>query len=95
MLISSQAVLLCEYNGDAIFHTCEEKIRHNEPLTAEETMKLILVPLMHSRFDRQTMIEKTIEIAKNLLNVLPIQEVTKRTGLTIAEVADLAKEMDK
>ncbi|OPW98778.1 transcriptional regulator [Geobacillus sp. LEMMY01] len=165
VLISSKAVLLCEYNGDAIFHTIEEKIRHNEPLTAEETMKFILVPLMHSRFDRQTMIEKTIElakeihdestqlhviagiltatdkfideqyakkvkewikmtkvmrllveeleqekeaavkeavkeaekqkaveIAKNFLDVLPIHEVAKRTGLTVAEVADLAKE---
>ncbi len=124
-------------------------------------MKFILVPLMHSRFDRQTMIEKTIElakeihdestqlhviagiltatdkfideqyakkvkewikmtkvmrllveeleqekeaavkeaekqkaveIAKNFLDVLPIHEVAKRTGLTVAEVADLAKE---
>jgi hypothetical protein len=160
VLISSKAVLLCEYNGDAIFHAIEEKILNNEPLTAEETMKLILVPLMNSRFDRQTMIEKTIElakeirdeptqlhviagiltatdkfigeeyakkvkewikmtkvirlfeqekeeavkeaekqkaieIAKNLLDVLPIHEIAKRTGLTVAEVAGLAKEMGK
>ncbi|WP_027407988.1 hypothetical protein [Anoxybacteroides tepidamans] len=164
VLISSKAVLLSEFNGDAIFHTIEGKVLNGEPLTPEETMKLILVPLMHSRFDRQTMIEKTIElakdirnertqlhivagvltatdkfidrsyaekvkewikmnkvmrllveeleqekeeavkqaekqkaiqIAKNLLDVLPIHEVAKRTGLTVAEVADLAKEMDK
>lgn len=178
VFISSQAVLLCEFNGDAIFHAIEEKIRNNEPLTAEETMKLILVPLMHSRYDRQTMIEKTIglakeitdeptqlhiiagvltatdklidehyakkvkewmkmnkvlrllveeleqekelavkaameeieermkqtlqetekkkaiDIAKNLLDILPIHEIAKRTGLSIAEVADLAKEME-
>jgi len=160
VFLSSKAVLLSEYNGDAIFATIEEKICNNEPLTAEETMKLILVPLMHSRFDRQMMIEKTIElaknihnertqlyviagiltatdkfideqyaqkikewmkmnkvmrllveefeqekekevhektleIAKNLLDVLPIHEIAKRTGLTISEVADLAKKMEK
>lgn len=160
VFLSSKAVLLSEYNGDAIFATIEEKICNNEPLTAEETMKLILVPLMHSRFDRQMMIEKTIElaknihnertqlhviagiltatdkfideqyaqkikewmkmnkvmrllveefeqekekevhektleIAKNLLDVLPIHEIAKRTGLTISEVADLVKEMEK
>jgi hypothetical protein len=39
--------------------------------------------------------QKAIEIAKNLLDVLPIHEIAKRTGLTIAEVADLAKEMGK
>ena len=39
--------------------------------------------------------QKAIEIAKNFLDVLPIHEVAKRTGLTVAEVADLAKEMDK
>ncbi|ALA71054.1 hypothetical protein GT50_13480 [Geobacillus stearothermophilus 10] len=39
--------------------------------------------------------QKAIEIAKNLLDVLPIHEVAKRTGLTVAEVADLAKEMDQ
>ena len=208
VLLSSKAVLLGEFNGDAIFHAIEEKVHNGEPLTPEETMKLILVPLMHTRFDRQTMIEKTIElaktiddepkqlhiiagvltatdkfidrsyaekvkewikmnkvfrllveeleqereemlkkvmqekeqavqraiqekeqavqrviqekeqavqrvmqekeqaikqtekrkaieIAKNLLDVLPIHEIAKRTGLTVAEVADLAKEMDR
>ncbi len=39
--------------------------------------------------------QKAIEIAKNFLDVLSIHEVAKRTGLTVAEVADLAKEMDK
>ncbi|MBB5323516.1 histone H3/H4 [Anoxybacillus tepidamans] len=186
--VSSKAVLLCEYNGDAVLHTIEKKIRQNKTLTLEETMKLILVPLMHSKHDRQTMIEKTIsltkeindeqtqlhviagiltatdkfideeyakkikewikmtkvlrlfeqekeeavkkaaeeaakkaaeeamkkateeamkkaaeeakkaakhtalEIAKNLLDILPITEIAKRTGLSIDEVAELAKE---
>ncbi|MGJ3223727.1 transcriptional regulator, partial [Geobacillus thermoleovorans] len=44
---------------------------------------------------KQTEKRKAIEIAKNLLDVLPIHEIAKRTGLTVAEVADLAKEMDK
>ncbi|KAF0996055.1 hypothetical protein LG52_2390 [Geobacillus kaustophilus] len=39
--------------------------------------------------------QKATEIAKNLLDILPIHEVAKRTGLTVVEVADLAKEMDK
>jgi predicted transposase YdaD len=39
--------------------------------------------------------QKAIEIAKNLLDVLPIHEIAKRTGLTVAEVADLAKEIGK
>lgn len=38
--------------------------------------------------------KKAIDIAKNLLDVLPIHEIAKRTGLSIAEVADLAKEME-
>ncbi|AMX84360.1 hypothetical protein GS3922_12200 [Geobacillus subterraneus] len=39
--------------------------------------------------------QKAIEIAKNFLDVLPIHEVAKRTGLTVAEVAELAKAMDQ
>lgn len=162
--ISSSSILLCEYNGDAILYELEEKISQNEVLTNDEMMKLILVPLMHSKEERQTIIEKTIdlaktirdevkqvhiiagiltatdkfindeyakkvkewikmtkvarlfelekeeavkeavkdavakkdkekalEIAKNFLDVLPIEEIAKRTGLTIEEVAGLAK----
>jgi predicted MPP superfamily phosphohydrolase len=36
--------------------------------------------------------QKAFEIAKNLLDVLPISVIAKRTSLTVAEVADLAKE---
>ncbi|WP_445613219.1 hypothetical protein [Geobacillus sp. YF-1] len=35
--------------------------------------------------------QKAFAIAKNLLNVLTIHEVTKRTGLTAAEVADISR----
>ncbi|MBA2879609.1 SAM-dependent MidA family methyltransferase [Anoxybacillus kamchatkensis] len=43
---------------------------------------------------QETEKKKAIDIAKNLLDVLPIHEIAKRTGLSIAEVADLAKEME-
>ncbi|MBB6283414.1 hypothetical protein HNR34_001761 [Geobacillus subterraneus] len=65
VFLSSKAVLLGEFNGDAIFHAIEEKIHNGEPLTPGETMKLIPVPLMHARFDRQTMIEKNDRTGEN------------------------------
>ena len=34
-LHASKAVLLCEYNGDAIFQTLEEKVCNNEPVTIQ------------------------------------------------------------
>jgi hypothetical protein len=40
---------------------------------------------------KETEKHQAFEIAKNLLDVLPIGEFAKRTGLTVAEVADLAK----
>ena len=62
--LNSKAVLLSEYNGDAILQKVIQKIEEGKALTDEETMKLILVPLMHSREKRQILIEKTIEVAK-------------------------------
>lgn len=38
VLLSSKAVLLGEFNGDAIFHAIEEKVHNGEPLTPEETV---------------------------------------------------------
>lgn len=35
--------------------------------------------------------QKAVEIAKNFLDVLPIHEVAKRTGLTVAEVAEFSE----
>lgn len=62
--LNSKAVLLNEYNGDAILQKIIRKMEEGKSLTDEETMKLILVPLMHSREKRQILIEKTIEVAK-------------------------------
>ncbi len=62
--LNSKAVLLSEYNGDAILQKVIKKMEEGKSLTDEETMKLILVPLMHSREKRQILIEKTIEVAK-------------------------------
>lgn len=160
LTITSTSVLLCEYNGDAILFSISEKIERNEVLTTEEMMKLVLVPLMNSKEERQVLIEKTIEvakqiedeskqlhiiagiltatdkfinddyakkvkewikmtkvarlfeeekqqavtkakkeaeklkaleIAKNFLDILPIDEIAKRTGLTVDEVRSLGK----
>ncbi|HHY2674013.1 transcriptional regulator [Bacillus toyonensis] len=62
--LNSKAVLLSEYNGDAILQKVIRKMEEGKSLTDEEIMKLILVPLMHSREKRQILIEKTIEVAK-------------------------------
>lgn len=66
LTITSTSVLLCEYNGDAILYAISEKIERKEVLTTEELMKLVLVPLMNSKEERQVLIEKTIEVAKQI-----------------------------
>lgn len=65
--LRTEAILLHEYNGDAILEKISNKIDNGDPLTDEDHMKLSFAPLMHSRFKtRQEMIKESIELAKHI-----------------------------
>lgn len=62
--ISSNPVLLSEYNGDAIMENIKGKIRDNVELNLEELYKLSFVPLMYSAKGRNELTHETVELAK-------------------------------
>lgn len=64
--ISSKAILLSEYNGDAILEKIKERMEAKIRLTDEELFKLSILPLMHSVRERQELIHDTVEVAKNI-----------------------------
>lgn len=66
--ITSKAILLSEYNGDAIMEKLMMKVDEDEPLTHEELFKLSIIPLMHSKKDRNELIHDSIELAKHIQN---------------------------
>lgn len=64
--LSSKAVFLHEYSGDAILEEMKLKADEGEAFTHQELMKLSFLPLMYSRYDRQEMIQKSVELAKKI-----------------------------
>jgi len=64
--ISSNAVLLSEYNGDAIMEKIKDKIENNLELNRKELFKLSFIPLMQSNKTRKELIHETVEIAKQI-----------------------------
>lgn len=62
--ISSNPVLLSEYNGDAIMENIKGKIRGNVELNLEELYKLSFVPLINSAKGRNELTQETVELAK-------------------------------
>lgn len=64
--IVSKAVLLSEYNGDAIMEKLINRIEAGEQLTHEELFKLSILPLMHSVKRRNELVYESVELAKRI-----------------------------
>lgn len=68
--ICVEQVFLSRFNGDEVYEELDKKISENIALSDNDVMKFILLPLMNSiKFiNRQELIEKSIELSKNVKN---------------------------
>jgi hypothetical protein len=65
MQLKIEQVFLSAFDGDAMYAELERKVRANEPLTDEDVMRFIILPLT-SKTDKQELIETTVNLAKEV-----------------------------
>ena len=65
MQLKIQQVFLSAFDGDSIYAELERKIRANEPLSDEDVMRFIILPLT-AKDDKQRLIETTVSLAKEV-----------------------------
>ena len=63
--VQVRQVFLSEFDGDAIYETLRLKVEANKPLSDEDVMRFIILPLMKKAGD-QKMIEAAIGLAKQV-----------------------------
>ena len=65
--ITINQVFLSNFNTDELYDSLSNKVTAGEPLTDEDTIKFIFLPLTESRpTKKQALIEKTIDLAKKV-----------------------------
>jgi len=67
MQLRINQVFLSAFNGDAMYGELERKIRANEPLSDEDVMRFIILPLT-AKQNKQELIENTVNLAKEVRN---------------------------
>ena len=65
MQLKVQQVFLSAFNGDTIYAELERKVRANEPLSDEDAMRFIILPLT-AKADKQKLIETTVSLVKEV-----------------------------
>ncbi|MCL2158001.1 MAG: transcriptional regulator [Oscillospiraceae bacterium] len=60
-----EQVFLSAFDGEAMYAEIERKVRANEPLSDEDVMRFIILPLTEKK-DKQELIEKTVNLAKQV-----------------------------
>lgn len=67
LILTLEAAFLVQLDSDAIFHTLSEKIEREEPLTEEELLQLMILPLtVKGTAAKQQFILSTVGLAKKL-----------------------------
>ncbi|MDR1603644.1 MAG: transcriptional regulator, partial [Gracilibacteraceae bacterium] len=66
MKIDIQQVFLRNFDADDIVKAARARIEAGQTLSDEETMKLIIAPLAKSTLSKQSLLEKCIDLAKNI-----------------------------
>ena len=67
MQLKIHQVFLSSFNGDTMYAELERKVRANEPLSDEDVMRFIILPLT-SKTDKQELIETTVSLVKEISN---------------------------
>ena len=67
MQLKIHQVFLSAFDGNAIYAELERKVRANEPLSDEDVMRFIILPLT-AKNDKQSLIETTVSLAKEIGN---------------------------
>jgi len=67
MQLKIHQVFLSAFDGNAIYSELERKVRSNEPLSDEDVMRFIILPLT-AKNDKQQLIEATVSLAKEIEN---------------------------
>ena len=65
MQLQVRQVFLSAFDGNKIYEELERKVRANEPLSDEDVMRFIILPLM-SKNDKQELIETAVSLAKEV-----------------------------
>jgi len=63
--LSFEQVFLSKFDGNLMYDELKRKIRNNETLNEEDTLRFIILPLTKND-DRQKFIENTFELAKEI-----------------------------
>jgi len=65
--LRTEQVFLIKIDGDSEYQAIKEKIENHQPLTDDDIMKLIILPLTQKgREGKQTMLEKVVEVSKKI-----------------------------
>jgi len=65
--LRTEQVFLINIDGDAEYQAIREKIESGQPLTDDDIMKLIILPLTQKgREGKQVMLEKVVEVSKKI-----------------------------
>jgi len=82
-------ILMCDYDGDAIFAALEAKIQSGQELTDIDMLNLVLLPLMHHTLPRKELAADSIKLAQAIL------DTTKRNACIAAAFAFASKYLNK
>ena len=74
-------VMMCDYDGNAIYAELERKLQAKETLTDTDMLNLIFLPLLRSDIPKYELAEKSIELAKT------IEDETKQDTCIASTVA--------
>jgi hypothetical protein len=59
-------IMLCDYDGNAIYKELERKLKAKQELTDADMLNLLFLPLMKSDISKYELAEKSIELAKTI-----------------------------
>ena len=80
-------VMMCDYDGNAIFAELERKLKSKEKLTDADMLNLIFLPLLRCDVSKYELTEKSIELAKT------IEDENKQNACIASTVAFMEKHL--
>ncbi len=61
-----EAFYMIALDGDILYNEVKKKVDHHEPLSKQDLMSIVLLPIMKSKSDKLTRIRKSIELSKQI-----------------------------